>query len=80
MFALPNITLEEPIEVDGMALASVTDDRNKQLAQTHEGFANYLQSFALNSGTGSSQALLFADPTRRNFIGQWMRYPALGMR
>jgi hypothetical protein len=43
MFALPNITLEEAIEIDGLALASISDERIQELAQQHENFANYLR-------------------------------------
>jgi hypothetical protein len=45
MFALPNIAVEEPIEIDGMALAATSDIRIRELAQKHENFANYLESF-----------------------------------
>jgi hypothetical protein len=45
MFALANIAVEEPIEIDGMALAATSDIRIRELAQKHENFANYLESF-----------------------------------
>ena len=45
MFALPNIEVEEPIELDGMALATIADQRIQDLAAQHQSFANYLASF-----------------------------------
>ena len=45
MFALPNIEVETPIEVDGMALATISDQRVQGLANQHPTFSNYLVSF-----------------------------------
>jgi hypothetical protein len=45
MFALPNIEVEEPIELDGMALATIADPRIQELATQHPRFSKYLDSF-----------------------------------
>jgi len=45
MFALPNIEVEEPIELDGMALATMSDPRIQEMAAKHQSFSNYLDSF-----------------------------------
>jgi hypothetical protein len=50
MFALPNISLEEAIEVDGVALASIADNRIQELVNKHESFATYLDSFRSEFG------------------------------
>jgi hypothetical protein len=50
MFALPNISLEEAIEVDGVALASMADNRIQELVNKHESFATYLDSFRSEFG------------------------------
>jgi hypothetical protein len=41
MFALPNVDVDEPIEVDGMALVSLRDYRIHELANKHKNFAEY---------------------------------------
>lgn len=45
MFALPNIEVEEAIELDGMALATMRDLRIQELTAQHQRFSNYLDSF-----------------------------------
>jgi hypothetical protein len=40
-FALPNVDVDEPIEVDGMALVSLRDYRIHELANKHKNFAEY---------------------------------------
>jgi hypothetical protein len=45
MFALPNIDVEEPIELDGLALATISDQRIQELADQHPNFHTYLDSF-----------------------------------
>jgi hypothetical protein len=45
MFALPNVEVAEPIEVEGMLLASIADQRVQDLADQHLTFSNYLESF-----------------------------------
>lgn len=50
MFALPNIKVEEPIELDGMALATIADPRVQELASKHTSFAEYLASFTSEFG------------------------------
>ena len=45
MFALPNIEVEEAIELDGMALATMSDPRIQTLAAQHQTFSDYLDSF-----------------------------------
>jgi len=50
MFALPNIALEDPIDVDGVALVSIHDDRIQALAKKHKRFASYLGRFRSEFG------------------------------
>lgn len=45
MFALPNVDVEEPIEVDGMALVSLRDDRIHQLIEKYTKLAEYVGKF-----------------------------------
>jgi hypothetical protein len=65
MFALPNIALEEAIEVDGVALASISDMRIRELANEHENFASYLESFRSEFGYRLSPSIIIRrDDTR----------------
>jgi hypothetical protein len=50
MFAVPHIDAQEPIEVPGMALVSLRDDRLKALAKKHRRFAMYLRRFKSEFG------------------------------
>jgi hypothetical protein len=65
MFALPNIALEEAIEIDGVALASISDMRIRELANEHENFASYLESFRSEFGYRLSPSVIIRrDDTR----------------
>lgn len=50
MFALPNIEVKSPIEVDGFALASIHDERVQQLAATYPNFREFLNRFTTEFG------------------------------
>lgn len=50
MFTLPNISIQEAIEVDGVALVSLHDGRLRSLANDHEKFAAYLNGFTTEFG------------------------------
>ena len=50
MFAVPHIDAQEPIEVPGIALVSLRDDRLKALAKKHRRFAMYLRRFKSEFG------------------------------
>lgn len=50
MFALPNIEVKRPIEVDGFALASIHDARVHELAQAHPNFREFLNRFTTEFG------------------------------
>jgi hypothetical protein len=58
MFAMPNIALEEAIEVDGVALVSLHDERLRQLASNHERFASYIDSFQTEFGRPVQPSIL----------------------
>jgi hypothetical protein len=58
MFALPNIGVEEPIEIDGLALASTSDQRIQVLAEEHDNFANYLESFRTEFGRSLQPSII----------------------
>jgi len=45
MFTLPNITLTEPIETEGVALVSTGDERIAEIISEHPAFQTYIQSF-----------------------------------
>jgi len=50
MFALPHIDLEEPVEVPGMAIVSLRDERLQLLAKKHRRFAMYMRRFKTEFG------------------------------
>jgi hypothetical protein len=50
MFALPNIEVRRPIEVDGFALASIHDARVQELAEAHPNFREFLSRFTTEFG------------------------------
>ena len=50
MFTLPNIAIQEAIEMDGVALVSLQDSRLRALATDHEKFATYLDGFTTEFG------------------------------
>jgi hypothetical protein len=63
MFTMPNIAIVEPIEIDGLALVSVEDERIQTLARRHRRFAMYLGSFTSEFGqqVSPSTILVRAD-------------------
>ena len=50
MFALPNINLQEAIDVDGFAIAPVHDERIQEMARTQKRFASFLKKFETEFG------------------------------
>ena len=50
MFAMPNIAVQEPIEVEGLAIVTANDERLKTLAKKHRRFAMYLRRFKTEFG------------------------------
>src|SRR4051794_39622349 len=46
IFALPNIKLQEPVEIDGIAIVSALDPRIIALTAKHQKFKEFLQRFA----------------------------------
>jgi hypothetical protein len=50
MFALPNIEVRRPIEVDGFALASIHDARVRELAEAHPNFREFLNRVTTEFG------------------------------
>lgn len=50
MFAMPNIAVQEPIEVEGLAIVTANDQRLKALAKKHRRFAMYLRRFKTEFG------------------------------
>jgi hypothetical protein len=50
MFALANIEVRQPIEVDGFALASIHDARVRELAEAHPNFHEFLNRFTTEFG------------------------------
>ena len=58
MFTLPNITVEEPIEIDGVAMVPTHDDRTEALAKRHKRFSMYLNRFTSEFGQQVSPSLI----------------------
>jgi hypothetical protein len=50
MFAVPNIEVRRPIEVDGFAVASIHDARVHALAEAHPNFQQLLSRFTTEFG------------------------------
>lgn len=50
LFALANIEVRQPIEVDGFALASIHDARVRELAEAHPNFREFLSRFTTEFG------------------------------
>ncbi len=50
LFALPNIEVWQPIEVDGFALASIHDCRVRELAESHPNFREFMSKFKTEFG------------------------------
>lgn len=57
MFALPNIRLDQAIEVDGFALAPVTDDRIQEMARNRR-FRSFLGRFKTEFGDPVEPAVI----------------------
>ncbi len=50
LFALPNIEVRQPIELDGFALASIHDGRVRELAESHPNFREFMSKFTTEFG------------------------------
>jgi hypothetical protein len=50
MFTLPNITLTETIESEGIALVSTADPRLAEISEAHRPFKKYVASFKTEFG------------------------------
>jgi hypothetical protein len=50
LFALPNVEVKPPIEVDGFALVSARDVRIQELADAHPNFGEFLNRFTTKFG------------------------------
>ena len=50
MFALPHLDVQEAIEVEGMAVVTLRDERLKVLAKRHRRFAMYMRRFKTEFG------------------------------
>src|SRR5258708_31116384 len=60
MFTLPNITLTEPIETDGVALVSTADPRLAEIAASHPAFQTYINSFKTEFGRSLAPSFVLA--------------------
>jgi hypothetical protein len=58
MFTLPNIEIREAIEIDGVALVSMADERLLTLASRHKRFAMYLNRFTTEFGQQVSPSVI----------------------
>lgn len=58
MFTLPNISIDEPVEIDGVAMVSVHDERAQTLARRHKRFSMYLNRFTSEFGQQISPSLI----------------------
>jgi hypothetical protein len=58
MFALPHVALEDPIDVEGVALVSMHDERIQALAKKHKRFASYLGRFRSEFGRGVQPSII----------------------
>src|ERR1700674_1215126 len=63
MFALPHIDVQEPVEVAGMAIVSLRDERLKSLAKKHRRFAMYMRRFKTEFGQEISPSVLIREST-----------------
>jgi hypothetical protein len=60
MFTLPNITLTEPIETDGVALVSTADPRLAEIVASHPAFQTYINSFKTEFGRSLAPSFVLA--------------------
>jgi hypothetical protein len=67
MFTLPNITIEEPLEIDGVAMVPAHDARARALAKRHKRFSMYLNRFTSEFGQQVNPSLILvkADKFRQ---------------
>jgi hypothetical protein len=56
MFALPHIDVQKPIEVNGMAVVSLRDERLRALTKKHRRFAMYITDLRRSSASRFGQA------------------------
>jgi hypothetical protein len=63
MFALPHIDVQEPIEVAGMAVVSLRDERLKALTKKHRRFAMYMHRFKTEFGLQVWPSVLIREST-----------------
>jgi hypothetical protein len=63
MFAMPNIAIQEPIEVPGMALVPADDGRLMVMAKKHRRFAMYLRRFKTEFGDQVWPSILIREST-----------------
>ena len=71
MFTLPNITLTEPIETEGVALVSTADPRLLEIASTHPAFQTYSDSFKTEFGRSLAPSLYLLTRTRFQRFAVW---------
>jgi hypothetical protein len=65
MFAMPNIAIQEPIGVEGLALVPTNDERVKALAKKHRRFAMYLRRFKTEFGVQVWPSVLIRESKPR---------------
>jgi hypothetical protein len=58
MFTLPNILIEEPVEIDGVAMVPAHDPRALELAKRHKQFEMYLNRFTSEFGQQVSPSII----------------------
>ena len=58
MFTLPNVSIEEAIEIDGVALVSLHDRRLPDLTISHKRFATHLNGFTTEFGQPISPSVI----------------------
>ena len=63
MFSLPHIDVQEPIEVAGMALVSMRDERLQSLTKKHRRFAMYMRRFKTEFGQQVWPSVLIREST-----------------
>jgi hypothetical protein len=66
MFTLPNIETQVSIEIDGVALVSVADERAETLARRHRRFAMYLNRFTSEFGQQVSPSIILVRADKFN--------------
>lgn len=70
LFALPNIEVQQPIEVDGFALASIHDTRVRHLADSYANFREFMGKFTTEFGQPIDPSILICrDDTPITYRG-----------